>query len=422
MGAVLDILRTPLAEVLQRLSDVLSELVPHHGIAMLTGDCFQSPLRSHGDPVLAEAVTSVEMTRLADIVDIGRPWFGSAAIAGCVQPVLAAASKPTNSAGGLLAIIPVDSADPADRVIKLVQHVWDATNVHIVDLLAEAEPVYLAEQRVAASERAKVIAELSDTHSVALTSILGPLRSRSLDDATARHAATELAVSALLESRTASDRDRAGSEESITEAFARLANKLNLLTHHTDVALELVAPAQAATLPADIAHAARATVRGTALIMLEQGGVSRIRVVWQTQNNQLRVTVRDDGPGTLARDALAVHRLTDRITSLNGTLEVDAVPGWGTAVTAFLPLAAPDVPDTHPLTALNPRELDVLQELTRGHRNRQIAEHLHISEHTVKFHVANILNKLDVSSRGEAAALARDLAQISTVPDAAGIM
>lgn len=84
------------------------------------------------------------------------------------------------------------------------------------------------------------------------------------------------------------------------------------------------------------------------------------------------------------------------------------MPGWGTTVTANLPLAAPAVPDARPLSALNPRELDVLAQLVPGHRNRQIAEALMISEHTVKFHVANILGKLGVSSRGEAAALARE--------------
>lgn len=66
------------------------------------------------------------------------------------------------------------------------------------------------------------------------------------------------------------------------------------------------------------------------------------------------------------------------------------------------------MPDAHPLTALNPRELDVLGELSRGHRNQAIAQHLGISPHTVKFHVANILGKLGVGSRGEAAAVARD--------------
>jgi DNA-binding NarL/FixJ family response regulator len=47
----------------------------------------------------------------------------------------------------------------------------------------------------------------------------------------------------------------------------------------------------------------------------------------------------------------------------------------------------------------------VLTHLARGHRNRVIAQELHISESTVKFHVANILTKLRVASRGEASAL-----------------
>ncbi|WPB95214.1 response regulator transcription factor [Streptomyces malaysiensis] len=59
-----------------------------------------------------------------------------------------------------------------------------------------------------------------------------------------------------------------------------------------------------------------------------------------------------------------------------------------------------------PLYALGTRELEVLEQLARGRRNRQIAQQLHISESTVKFHVANILEKLGVTSRGEAAALA----------------
>ncbi|MYS34320.1 MULTISPECIES: response regulator transcription factor [unclassified Streptomyces] len=55
-----------------------------------------------------------------------------------------------------------------------------------------------------------------------------------------------------------------------------------------------------------------------------------------------------------------------------------------------------------------PRELDVLTGLAQGLSNRAIAEQLYIGETTVKFHVRNILKKLTVSSRGQAAALARD--------------
>jgi two-component system, NarL family, response regulator YdfI len=56
-----------------------------------------------------------------------------------------------------------------------------------------------------------------------------------------------------------------------------------------------------------------------------------------------------------------------------------------------------------PLTA---RERDVLQMLSEGLGNKEIAARLRISEHTVKFHVASILGKLGVSSRTEAVTVA----------------
>jgi DNA-binding CsgD family transcriptional regulator/tetratricopeptide (TPR) repeat protein len=59
------------------------------------------------------------------------------------------------------------------------------------------------------------------------------------------------------------------------------------------------------------------------------------------------------------------------------------------------------------LSALTDRERDVLAHLVEGRTNRQIAGTLYISEKTVSVHVSNILAKLGVRSRAEAAALAR---------------
>lgn len=55
-------------------------------------------------------------------------------------------------------------------------------------------------------------------------------------------------------------------------------------------------------------------------------------------------------------------------------------------------------------TALTPRELEVLAALADGASNKIIARRLGISFHTVKFHVAAILEKLDADSRTEALA------------------
>ena len=55
---------------------------------------------------------------------------------------------------------------------------------------------------------------------------------------------------------------------------------------------------------------------------------------------------------------------------------------------------------------LTDREVEVLRLVARGMANREIAEHLVISENTVKNHVRNILEKLHLHSRVEAAVYA----------------
>jgi LuxR family transcriptional regulator, regulator of acetate metabolism len=51
---------------------------------------------------------------------------------------------------------------------------------------------------------------------------------------------------------------------------------------------------------------------------------------------------------------------------------------------------------------LTPREIDVLEHLVKGETNAEIARTLVVSEGTVKFHVKNILRKMNASNRAEA--------------------
>ena len=67
------------------------------------------------------------------------------------------------------------------------------------------------------------------------------------------------------------------------------------------------------------------------------------------------------------------------------------------------------LPAQRTLAGLTPRELEVLGLLVEGRSNRQIAEELFISGKTASVHVTNLLSKLGVHSRLEAAAMARRL-------------
>jgi len=61
------------------------------------------------------------------------------------------------------------------------------------------------------------------------------------------------------------------------------------------------------------------------------------------------------------------------------------------------------VPGQHLLLEqLTNRELQVLQLVAAGRRNRQIAEVLKVSVKTIEFHLSNILDKLGAQSRTEA--------------------
>jgi DNA-binding NarL/FixJ family response regulator len=96
--------------------------------------------------------------------------------------------------------------------------------------------------------------------------------------------------------------------------------------------------------------------------------------------------------GVLARDgqpkrlAAALHAIDQ------GFLVIDRA--WADAL-------RPQPVLNEPIEALTPREYDVLELLTEGLSNRDLAKVLGFSEHTAKFHVQALLNKLGASTRTE---------------------
>jgi DNA-binding NarL/FixJ family response regulator len=63
-------------------------------------------------------------------------------------------------------------------------------------------------------------------------------------------------------------------------------------------------------------------------------------------------------------------------------------------------------PEGRALSKLSNREMDVLHELENGASNQEIAQHLYLSENTVKHHIRSILEKLQVPNRRQAGLIA----------------
>jgi LuxR family maltose regulon positive regulatory protein len=73
---------------------------------------------------------------------------------------------------------------------------------------------------------------------------------------------------------------------------------------------------------------------------------------------------------------------------------------------AFAKLGVTTPAETRPASTLTKREIDVLRLVAKGLSDKEVAATLRLSEHTVHRHVANILGKLDVSSRAAAVGMA----------------
>jgi DNA-binding NarL/FixJ family response regulator len=99
--------------------------------------------------------------------------------------------------------------------------------------------------------------------------------------------------------------------------------------------------------------------------------------------------VRSGAAGYLTKDASG-QELIDAITTVHRDLR-------------YLPRTALDrLAERTSVTDLTPRETEVLTCITQGRSNREIAEHLHISEKTVRIHVSAVLEKMGARDRTQA--------------------
>ncbi|MFD1934707.1 response regulator [Nonomuraea mangrovi] len=143
--------------------------------------------------------------------------------------------------------------------------------------------------------------------------------------------------------------------------------------------------------------------------IVESGSASRVIILTTFDlDEHVHDALRAGASGFLVKDGPA----DSLVAAIRTVAEGDAVISPRVTrrlLERFARLAEqPPAPAPRGLDALTARELDVLRALTRGLSNVEIAQELHVSEATVKTHVANILGKYQLRDRVQAVILAYD--------------
>lgn len=404
LDAIADIAQAPLMRIAESLRGALAPFIKCSALVIFTEDCTGRPQKKAGEESIVSRVSIPELDRVRAVIPGGGPWRGKAVVAGKEREVLALGYAPSNA----LLVLTDPLEGQAEDARRVLSYLWRLTAARIQEKVSDAPPSYLLESRAASAERIRVTAELVDQHSTTLETVLAALRSNSMDDHAARTAVTDMTVKALISLRTLNDRTSDLVEEPVSTAFERLREDLRPLMHFSNIDIQFIEPpANGRALPGEVAHAARAVVRGLVLAIAEQPDVHRVRAQWDCDGENLLINVRDDGRGELSPEAPNIERLRQRVQAVNGRMSLDVMQGWGADISVVLPLDAPSAPAGDVAAwGLAARELEVLQLLAAGQRNRAIAAELNVSENTVKFHIRNLFRKLDVRSRTEAIALA----------------
>lgn len=135
-------------------------------------------------------------------------------------------------------------------------------------------------------------------------------------------------------------------------------------------------------------------------MILEQHEAIKILVLSSFQDDESVRAMLDNGAiGYVVKGALTGDLISAIRTAMTG------VSVFSAEITSILLKNIPQSNSSQDF-GLTARELEVLRLMAKGENNPEIADKLVISQSTVKFHIANILEKMRVTTRSEAIVLA----------------
>jgi two-component system NarL family response regulator len=152
----------------------------------------------------------------------------------------------------------------------------------------------------------------------------------------------------------------------------------------------------------DVKMPRRGGIEACAAIKAAVPSAKIVMLTMSDDEGDLYEAIRAGASGYLLKD-LPIDEVASSIRAVHSGQSLISPPLASKLLTEFAAMAkrgttAPAVP-TPRLTA---REMEVLRQVARGMNNRDIARELFISENTVKNHIRNILEKLQLHSRMEA--------------------
>jgi DNA-binding CsgD family transcriptional regulator len=418
-AALAEVVAADSGGVAEQARAALMPVLPHDALILVTPVSAGAPVQIAAAPSLRDPLAAIEWSRIVE--GAGSAAEGSAervAVADLAAGLNTAAWSATTAGCTVWLLVGARSK------VALTPEQEQAASTVAMLAAARARRINddppagtLAFSRSMSLERERVRAQLASSHVATLSTLLHTLRAA--NDGGSRTAPPEvreaisLASRALLDLETLSERHDPFGRVVLRTAFEEAEADVRRVVHA--VRLRVLADLEAddgAQVPQAIAQAARFLSRTAALNATRHTNADKLRLFWSLTRGTLNITVADNGATDESKGA-QLARLSDverRLAGLGAEIELDANPQWGTTLTCRVPLhdiaAPPETPAARRLDQLRDREREVLELMIAGLRNRDIAARLFISVRTVKYHVSNILQKLDVASRTEAIALA----------------
>jgi DNA-binding CsgD family transcriptional regulator len=417
-GTLADLVAASGVDVAPRARAALTPLLPHDALVLVTPASGGFPVQIAAPRGLREGLAAIDWRRMVAGETAAEGTAARLPLAKLEGGLEVAGWMATS--GGISVSLVVVARDrieiePAAERAAMLIVTLAAARARRVD--HDPSPGTLAFSRAVSQERERVRAELNSRHAATLSSVLQTLRtatwasgSRTAPPAVSE--AIDLSSRALLDLEALNALHDESDRVSLQAAFSETETEARGIVHAAR--LRVLADLDArdeVQVPRAIAQAARLVTSGAALTAAGRAGADKLRVLWRLTSATLTVTIADNGAGLEAAETSGkLAEIERRIGGLDAELELDSRPHWGTTLVCRLPLhhsaVSPETPAVKRLAELRDREREVLELMIAGLRNREIAERLFISVRTVKFHVSNVLRKLDVDSRTAAIALA----------------